>query len=217
LYEFRRQMETLSRSTSVIAADYQGTLPSNSVAITFDDAFVSVVENALPELIARSFPCTIFAPVDLLGQSPSWELHDPHDTFQETIMTRAQLTSLPEFVTLGSHGMSHVRLSRIDPASARIEIGESRRLLQEIHGGTVRSISLPFGDFNLSTIEACRLAGYDHVYTSIPKNIDPSKPGLVRGRVRVDPWDGPIEFFLKFNGAYEWLGHIRRREMNRSS
>jgi GT2 family glycosyltransferase/peptidoglycan/xylan/chitin deacetylase (PgdA/CDA1 family) len=209
LYEFRRQMETLSRSTSIVTADYQGSLPSNSVAITFDDAFVSVIENALPELIVRSFPCTIFVPVDFLGQPPRWETEDANDTFQETIMTRAQLISQTEFVTLGSHGKSHARLSRIDPNSARVEIEGSRRLLQEITGGTVRLISMPFGDFDRSTIEACRLAGYDHVYTSTPENVDPSKPKVVRGRVRVDPWDGPIEFFLKVNGAYEWLSRLR--------
>jgi peptidoglycan/xylan/chitin deacetylase (PgdA/CDA1 family) len=110
-------------------------------------------------------------------------------------MTRAQLTSQPKFVMFGSHGKSHVHLSRIDPASARIEIEESRRVLQEILGRTVRLIAMPFGDFNSNTIEACRLAGYTHVYTLSPENIDPSRPKFVRGRVSVDPTDGPIEFF----------------------
>ena len=113
LFEFRRQMQTLSQYASVVSADYRGALPRRGVALTFDDAFVSVVENALPELSARSFPCTIFVPVGLIGRAPNWTLEDPCDTFQETIMTRAQLTSQPELVTFGSHGMCHSYLSRI--------------------------------------------------------------------------------------------------------
>ena len=110
-------METLSRYASVVSADYRGVLPRRGVALTFDDAFVSVVENALPELSARSFPCTIFVPVDRIGNTPNWITEDPCDTFQETIMTRAQLTSQPELVTFGSHGMYHSYLSRIDQDS----------------------------------------------------------------------------------------------------
>ena len=42
------------------------------VAVTFDDGFVSVVENALPELRSRRIPCTIFVPTGSLGTRPSW-------------------------------------------------------------------------------------------------------------------------------------------------
>ena len=30
----------------------------------------------------------------------------------------------------------------------------------------------------------------------------------VRGRVKVDPFDGPMEFFLKYNGAYAWAPYF---------
>ena len=89
---------------------------------------------------------------------------------------------------------------------ARSEIEDSRHLLQELLGRAVSSIALPYGDFNPSVIKACELAGYENIYTTIPENIDPTLPKLVRGRVGVDPSDGPIEFFLKFNGAYGWVG-----------
>ena len=206
LFEFRRQMATLKRYGYVVSADYRGDLTRRGVALTFDDAFVSVGQNALPELSAHSFPCSIFVPVDRIGKNPNWRVEDPYDTFQETVMTHAQLTSQSELVTLGSHGMYHSYLSSIDQNSARTEIEESRRLLQQIIGRTVSSIALPYGDFNSNVIKACASAGYQNVYTTIPENIDPLIPRLARGRVRVDPSDGPIEFFLKFNGAYGWVG-----------
>ena len=66
---FARQMELLQRRACVLSASYRGDLPSKKkcVAITFDDAFQSVLENALPELAARSFHSTIFVPVGLVG------------------------------------------------------------------------------------------------------------------------------------------------------
>ena len=65
---FARQMETLRNVACVVPADYQGKLPEDkkSVAITFDDALMSVIDNALPELAKLSFHCTIFAPVNCL-------------------------------------------------------------------------------------------------------------------------------------------------------
>ena len=89
-----------------------------------------------------------------------------------------------------------------------VRLKSSRHLLQELLGRAVSSIALPYGDFNPSVINACELAGYENMFTTIPENIDPTLPKLVRGRVRVDPSDGPIEFFLKFNGAYGWAGFL---------
>jgi hypothetical protein len=38
-----------------------------------------------------------------------------------------------------------------------------------------------------------------------PKEVGTTTTELLRGRTKVDPSDGPIEFFLKFNGAYQWM------------
>src|ERR1700712_5033610 len=58
---FARQLERLARLAHVVPADWRGpTDPTRpTVAITFDDAFVSVIDNALPELQKYGFPCTI--------------------------------------------------------------------------------------------------------------------------------------------------------------
>ncbi len=38
------------------------------LAITFDDAYVNLLDNALPVLAAYGLPATIFAPVNYLGK-----------------------------------------------------------------------------------------------------------------------------------------------------
>src|SRR5262245_7702431 len=77
-HNFVRQMEALRRAALVSPAFYRGILPSAkpNVAITFDDAYVSVAENALPELAARGFHCTIFVPAGSLGSHPTWVMEN---------------------------------------------------------------------------------------------------------------------------------------------
>jgi peptidoglycan/xylan/chitin deacetylase (PgdA/CDA1 family) len=71
---FGRQMDELLSIGSPIRADRREPLQPGRryVAVTFDDGFVSVVENALPELRDRRIPCTIFVPTGSLGTRPSW-------------------------------------------------------------------------------------------------------------------------------------------------
>ena len=49
-------------------------------------------------------------------------------------------------------------------------------------------------------LAACIEVGYEFVYSTVPESIDPLTSKISRGRVRVDPWDGPIEFYLKIRG-----------------
>ena len=78
----------------------------------------------------------------------------------------------------------------------------------------IQSFALPYGDHNASTIEICRTAGYEIVFSTIPAPVDTTDTAFVRGRVKTDPFDGRLEFFLKYNGAYAWapyLSALKRR------
>jgi peptidoglycan/xylan/chitin deacetylase (PgdA/CDA1 family) len=205
---FAKQMETLRRTACVLPAFYQGVLPAGKkhVAITFDDAFVSVYENAMPELFARSLHSTIFVPTNFLGRSPGWMMEDAKQSGGEVVMTVDQLKGLSsELVTLGSHSSTHVHLSQAERGRARDEIERSRQELQRLIGRDVRLFSFPYGDYDAKIVELCRNAGYDHAFTIQPERIETEKSSMLRGRVKVDPTDWPIEFFLKSNGAYTWM------------
>jgi peptidoglycan/xylan/chitin deacetylase (PgdA/CDA1 family) len=228
---FVRQMESIRRGAQVLPASYSGSLPwgKPNVAITFDDAYVSVAENALPELLARGFHSTIFVPVGTLGSRPSWPVEDGSPDADETVMSAEQIAPLPSsLVTLGSHTSTHPRLSRIDARNAQEEIEGSRLKLQALTAQEVRLLAFPYGDHNVSTIELCKVAGYDYVFSVTPDAVDTTDSGFVRGRVKVDPFDWPLEFFLKYHGAYAWSSQVpslkqklsewrRRREVRRPS
>jgi peptidoglycan/xylan/chitin deacetylase (PgdA/CDA1 family) len=204
-------MDLLHRKASVLSASYRGALPSDKkcVAITFDDAFQSVVENALPELAARSFHSTIFVPVGLVGKNPNWAMEEGNSDFNEVVMTAEQLRALAlPIVSFGSHTTSHPSIFALDREHAREEIEGSRHQLAKLSGRDVLLFSFPYGHHDTSAVAMCRDAGYQCVYSILPEEVDTTTPQVLRGRTKVDPSDGPIEFFLKFNGAFAWTAHI---------
>ena len=111
-------------------------------------------------------------------------------------------------VSVGSHSCTHPRLSRLALGDAQSEIAGSRIKLQNLTKQDVRLFAFPYGDHDASTIELCRTAGFEYVFSTSPDPVDTSGSAFVRGRVKVDPFDGPLEFFLKFNGAYAWAPYV---------
>lgn len=208
---FSRQMESVRKRGRVWPAHYRGSLPPGkpNVAITFDDAYVSVAENALPELLAHNFHATIFVPAASLGSPPRWSIEDGSLDADETVMSGEQIRALPSsLITLGSHTNTHPHLSQIDQSIAQEEIEGSRRALQTLTGSEILHLAFPYGDHNASTIELCKAAGYNYVFSVVPNAVDTENSGFVRGRVKVDPFDWPLEFFLKYHGAYAWISEV---------
>jgi peptidoglycan/xylan/chitin deacetylase (PgdA/CDA1 family) len=204
---FAHQMDVLKRIADIAPADSAGLLKRGrrAAAVTFDDAFVSVVQNALPELAGRDIHCTIFAPAGVLGRNPTWDMESDGDQ-EETVVDAEALRRLPgRLVTIGAHSMTHPHLSKIPVDTARWEIAQSKAQLQEILGQDVSLFAFPYGDHDQTVVDLCREAGYAHAYTIAPQAVDPAERGLLRGRVAVSPSDGGLEFFLKASGAYSWM------------
>ncbi|MCG2645416.1 MULTISPECIES: polysaccharide deacetylase family protein [Bradyrhizobium] len=212
---FARQMEALHRGAQVVPASHRGPLPEGKkcVAITFDDAFVSVAQNALPELARYAFHSTIFVPVGWLGRAPGWVMNEIEGATGaggsserlEVVMSREQLQALSaSLVSLGSHTISHPSMPSLSPKQLREELEDSKARLMQLNKGPILDFSFPYGEYDVGMLADCRAAGYEAVYSISSQEIDTTAPDLLRGRTKVDPSDGPLEFFLKFNGAYHW-------------
>jgi len=77
--DFRWQMDLLEQFCSVVplqeVLDPASSAESDQqlrVAITFDDAYVGTLREALPELVRRSLPATVFVPTGLVGGGAFW-------------------------------------------------------------------------------------------------------------------------------------------------
>jgi peptidoglycan/xylan/chitin deacetylase (PgdA/CDA1 family) len=205
---FARQMDVFSRLCVPVAADWRGEMAPRRRygAVTFDDAFMSVVANALPELKRRQIPFTIFVPTGSLGSRPSW-IRPGHPDESEVVAPPETLRMLAgeDLATIGSHSITHPNFRRLDEATAFDELQRSKVELEEIINKPVDLFSFPHGAYDVRCCELARTAGYSHVFT-----IDPGLAGLtadrfIIGRVKVDSDDWPLEFFLKASGAYRWM------------
>ena len=203
---FAAQLDELARRADVVGPGFKGLSASmrRRVAITFDDGFQSVCDNALPELASRRMPCTVFVPAGALGRNPDWE-GESAGALPDPVMPAQVIKSLAgPLVTIGAHSLSHPHLSRIPREEARREIAGSKAMLEELIGREVTLFAFPYGDFDAATTRMCEEAGFAHAFSIIPELVDPSRRAFLTGRVAVDPGDGPLEFFLKSTGAYAW-------------
>ena len=142
-------------------------------------------------------------PVDFVGKSPGWVTSNG---VTDEVMSRDELRSLPELIELGSHSLSHPHLTRIDGTRAREEVTASRHQLAQLLDSEVSLLAFPYGEYDEQVVGACRQAGYERVFGIDPWPADPAGQDFVRGRVPVDPNDGPLLFHLKARGAYRWMG-----------
>jgi len=207
--QFEEQMRMVSSHARLVALSDLNDLPtgSHSVAITFDDALESVVENAVPVLLRLGIPATVFVVTDVLGTNPEWgkRYYSP----EERVMSAEQLRGLPELICVGSHSLTHPDLALVSAEAAAREITRSREKLELLLQRPVTMFGFPYGSFSSATLRHCREAGYERVFTTEPTPVSRDASEFVVGRVAVDPWDWRLEFRLKILGAYCWQPYTR--------
>lgn len=208
---FARQMDTLVRLATPVRADTHHQLEPGKqyVGVTFDDGLLSVIENAVPALVSKKIPATIFIVAGRLGCDQNWAVFGRGYDKTDRLGTTEELKSLPmELITIGSHTMSHPVLPSLSTEAAAEELASSRQTLQKLFGREIDLFSFPYGAFDSALVNMCRAAGYRRVFTTLPRSADSDPNEFVTGRVSVDTTDWDFEFRLKLSGAYSWLPRV---------
>ncbi|MEK6326235.1 MAG: polysaccharide deacetylase family protein [Actinomycetota bacterium] len=141
---------------------------AKTVAITFDDAYRSVIELALPILSRVGFRATVFAPTAFVGteEPMTWPgidhwRHTDH-AHELVPMSWAELERLAEAGwEIGSHTHSHPRLPTLDDAALESELTGSRQEIERRLGAPCPSLAYPYGDHDDRVVEAARRARYE--------------------------------------------------------
>lgn len=203
---FEQQMRHLRRCAQPIFADEIGNSNGRSVAVTFDDAFQSVFEHALPIMARYQIPATIFVPTGYLGEAAGWIAPafggKPAGRVASLNTLKAVDTSM---IRLGSHTVTHPRLATLDRSGMHSELATSKLVLEDITGRRIGMLALPYGSCSAGVVAAASDAGYDRVFANVPAAQATGSFPLVIGRIDVSPNDWPIEFRLKAAGAYDWM------------
>jgi peptidoglycan/xylan/chitin deacetylase (PgdA/CDA1 family) len=212
---FARQMRhvagrTVSLNRAARASEPRRGLPQTS--LTFDDAFANLLDHALPVLEELHIPATIFAVTGNLGTPPGWEIDAAHPDARKPTMTGEQIRSAARsgLCRIGSHGVTHRRLTNLSPVDASTELTQSKSDLEALLGEPVLDFAFPHGAFDSKLIDAALAAGYRRVLTIDPMTTRTSRESAVVGRWSMSPDAWRIEFVLTAAGAYAWLPAARR-------
>jgi peptidoglycan/xylan/chitin deacetylase (PgdA/CDA1 family) len=145
----------------------RGRAPGRAVAVTFDDAFASVHDLALPLLDRLGMTGTVFVPTDYpdSGRPMAWAglerwMGTPHE-HELACMTWDQLRDLQERGwEIASHTCSHPALTRLDDQALEDELARSRQVCADRLGTPCEALAYPYGDQDERVARAAAAAGY---------------------------------------------------------
>lgn len=131
-------------------------LPDKTVAISFDDSYVSVYESAFPRLKKRGWPFTFFVNTDAVGTG-------------KVFVTWNQLREMAKAgATIANHSSSHTHLPRREKNESAAQWRE--RITQEITGAQQKIkteigaapmiLAYPFGEYDVEVQRIAKKLGY---------------------------------------------------------
>lgn len=213
-----RQLESL------VSRGYRGVTFSEAVSggkgkrvcLTFDDAYVSVRELALPILEQFGMPGTLFVPTAYVGRPEpmAWPgidrwLGGPH----EAELACLDVDGLSELRghgwEIGAHTHTHPHLTELGAAELADELRRPRALLEEWLGAPCTTLAYPYGDVSPTVVAAARDAGYTAA-TTLDPNRSAADP-LLWPRVGVYYPDTLSRFRLKASPVVRRIGLARLR------
>ena len=184
---FERQVQWLSRWRRVARLDETLTgAKGRLVAITFDDGYRDNLTVALPLLEKFRLPMTLFVAAGFVGREGYLSMEELREIARHPL------------VTIGAHGLSHRHFTRLPKDEARVELVESRRLLESITGKAVDLMAWPYGECDAELGELSRECGYRAAW-SVWKG---SNTRHSLWRVPLGRRDNMVRFIAKVSGAY---------------
>lgn len=180
--------------------------------VTFDDAFQSV-SRVLPTIERLELHASVFAVTELAetgGPFDRGNLDGDLVRFPDEVVTM-NWDALRELrargIEVGSHTVTHPRLSSLSDAELREELVASRDRLGDELGASCQWLAYPFGDEDQRVRVAARQAGYAGAF-ALPGRLAPADPF---GIPRVGVWrkDVPSRFHLKTSAVGRRLTHLR--------
>lgn len=160
---FKSHMEYLDAHHTVVslqdvvsAIQHNTTLPENAVAITFDDGYANILDNAHPILAEFGFPYTVFINPDEIGVGPQ------QLTWEQVIAMQNN------GVVFANHTLDHLHM-----LNGEQEMGERawlEKVWQNVESAekkiedkldiSLKYLAYPFGEYNTALANKLKAEGY---------------------------------------------------------
>jgi peptidoglycan/xylan/chitin deacetylase (PgdA/CDA1 family) len=206
---FREQMDHLAaegyRAVDLVEGLEQlerGAVGERTVALTFDDGFTDVAEEALPALERHGFRATVFVTTGVAAGEVMFPwYHGP----QPPVLGWDDVVALDREGTLRfeAHTVTHPNLLALDDESAAAEIGGSRRELAERLGRLVSAFAYPAGLYGERERRLVAEAGYAAAVSCEPGVNLPEGDRFDLRRRQIDSRDRLLDFKAKLGGGHD--------------
>lgn len=192
--------------------EYAESSEINKAALTFDDGYESVHQNAFPILKKYNIPATVFINPAYVGQQNTWDVNIGWLKFRH--MTWNQIIELEKSGwEIGSHGLSHRDLTRLDKSALKNELTLSKRLLERRLKKQISSVSYPFGNTNQMVCKESRDVGYKHGYV-MSRHLSGEYKDMSITRTGVYLLDSSRSFEHKIQGKGSWFYKTIQRTLD---
>lgn len=201
---FKKQIRILKEDgyRFLTVSDIRKSDPTDKVvAITFDDAYESVFENAFPILKDENVPATIYAISDYVGELNSWDLNVGNLQFAHSTWEQLKVMRDAGW-EIGSHTRTHKDLRSVNDDDLKNELRESKDVIESKLEITVQSLSFPFGRANNREVGAAIEAGYENgtIFYPIFNQFKTEYEKFIVRRLGVYLWDTKLFFRAKYGG-----------------
>jgi peptidoglycan/xylan/chitin deacetylase (PgdA/CDA1 family) len=183
---FIRQLEEFHQAGFASCAPGESLVNGSSprVVLTFDDGFCSVFENALEPLAQHRLQALLFLVPNLIGHLNEWDVREGEAP--EPLMDAGQIRQwLKAGHSIGSHTLTHARVTRLSARDAREEITASKKMLEDKFGVAVEHFCYPYGDWNEAVRDLVIEAGYRTACTTLFGVNTPATPPFALRRLAV--------------------------------
>ncbi|MFY9178417.1 MAG: polysaccharide deacetylase family protein [Venatoribacter sp.] len=149
----QEKMHIIDLKQALVALQNGETLPEKSVAITFDDAYQSIYENAWPILKEKNWPFTIFVNPDAVDNG------GPATISWEALQQMQKGGAL-----IANHSQHHDYLIEQNEKNLAdyldAEINQAEKRIAEKLGVSHKLLAYPYGEFNTQIMQWLKQQGY---------------------------------------------------------
>jgi peptidoglycan/xylan/chitin deacetylase (PgdA/CDA1 family) len=171
-----------------------------NIAITFDDGYMDNLEVAAPILIELGLPFTIFVTTSFIKNASSGFLSPA---------ALRELAALPG-VQIGSHGRSHIPLTKCNQQELQNELLSSKLYLEDLLGLRVNALAYPYGSVDQRVRQAASEVSYLMGACSYPGVNAVRRDPLLLARTEINSEDDDRVFDQKLRGYWDWYQWLRR-------
>lgn len=191
-------------------------LPRKALLLTFDDAYVDLLEVACPIMAERGLPGVVFAVAGKLGGTNEWD--NRHRATTLNLLDADGLRTVEaRGIEVGSHTVSHRQLPKVPEPELEGEIAGSAKKLEQAGVPRPRVFSYPYGEWSPAIAALARDSGYAASFTVDPGVVsdgaDPhalprievfasDTPRRLKRKLLTAAWPAPLrEAFLRLPGS----------------